>query len=84
MLADRLRTEYDLDVRFSTAPYHACRWVEADDARLLKRFTDQLRDSLAEDHDQVPVFLARSAWQLGKVQEDWPDLKFLKTREQLA
>ena len=84
VLADRLRTEYDLDVRFDAAPHHACRWVEGDDPRELKRFTDRLRDSLAEDHDGIPVFLARSAWHLQKAAEDWPDLRFLKTREQLA
>lgn len=84
VLADRLRTEYDLDVRFEGTSHHACRWVEGDDPRLLKRFGDQLRDSLAADHDNVPVFMARSAWHLNKAIEDWPDLRFLKTREQLA
>lgn len=84
VLADRLRTEYDLDVRFEGTSHHACRWVEGDDPRLLKRFAARLRDSLAEDHDGIPVLLVRSAWHLQKVREDWPELRFLATREQLA
>ena len=28
------------------------------------------------------VLLARNAWALGRAEEDWPDIRFLKTREQ--
>jgi peptide chain release factor 3 len=36
---------------------------------------------MAEDHTGAPVFLARNAWHLDKAAEDWPAMKFLKTKE---
>jgi peptide chain release factor 3 len=38
---------------------------------------------MAEDHNGSPVFLARNAWHLKTTGEEWPDLKFLKTKEQV-
>jgi hypothetical protein len=37
---------------------------------------------LAEDHDGVPVFLARNAWDLRRTMEDWPKVRFSEAREQ--
>ena len=37
----------------------------------------------AEDHNGSPVFLARNAWHLKKTTEDWPAVRFLKTKEQV-
>ena len=36
---------------------------------------------MAEDRDGAPVFLARNAWELGRVQEDFPKVRFTATRE---
>ena len=36
----------------------------------------------AEDHDGVPVFLARNAWDLRTTIEEWPGIRFTETREQ--
>jgi len=82
VLAERVRTEYDVAVRFEPAELYTARWVEADDPAMLKRFFDENRTAMAEDHDGAPVFLARNAWHLNRAEEDWPDLKFLKTKEQ--
>ncbi|MEK9725961.1 MAG: EF-Tu/IF-2/RF-3 family GTPase, partial [Rhodospirillaceae bacterium] len=82
VLAERVRTEYDVAVRFEPAELYAARWVQADDYQQLKKFSDENRGAMAEDHDGDPVFLARNAWHLNKAQEDWPDLRFLKTKEQ--
>ncbi len=60
----------------------AARWVETDDDAALKSFIDLNRSALAEDHDGALVFLARNAWHLNRTQEDFPSLRFLKTREQ--
>ena len=49
---------------------------------MLKGFIDGNRSALAEDHDGALVFLARNAWHLNRTQEDFPALRFLKTREQ--
>jgi peptide chain release factor 3 len=82
VLADRIRNEYSIPVHFETTSYQTARWVEADDERLLKRFADKNRDNMADDHSGTPVFLARNNWQLGRAAEDWPEIRFLTTKEQ--
>jgi peptide chain release factor 3 len=83
VLADRIRTEYEVPVRFEPTSLHTARWVEADDALKLKRFTDANQGALGSDHTGAPVFLARNAWHLQRAAEDWPELRFLKTKEQI-
>jgi len=82
VLAERIRAEYDVPVRFETAGLHTARWVEADDAALLKRFLSENQSAIADDHRGDPVFLARNAWHLDRAAEDWPAIRFLATKEQ--
>jgi len=82
VLSARIEAEYGIAARFESAGLDAARWVECDDPAELKRFVDNNRSALAEDHDGALVFLARNAWHLNRTQEDWPKLRFLKTREQ--
>lgn len=81
VLADRIRTEYDVPVHFERVEVFAARWVRADDAASLKKFEDANRAAVGHDHDNETVFLARNAWHLDRTIEDWPDVRFLKTRE---
>lgn len=81
ILADRIRTEYNLPVRFEPTSLHTARWVEGDDPSELKKFQDSNRASLALDHNDDLVFLARNAWHLDKAAEDYPKLRFLKVKE---
>ena len=53
-----------------------------DDPKLIKKFADGNRDNIAEDHSGATVFLARNDWQLNRAKQDWPQLRFLETREQ--
>ena len=82
VLADRIRTEYDVPVHFESVQLHAARWVEGETDEL-KRFVEQNRGSVADDHTGAPVFLARNSWHLETTQKEWPKLVFLKTKEQL-
>ncbi len=82
ILAARMAAEYGLPAHFETAGLDAARWVEASDPLLLKKFVEANRSSMAEDHDGALVFLARNAWHLNRAQEENPDIRFLKTREQ--
>ncbi len=84
VMADRIRTEYDVPCRFEATSLYTALWVEADDPFLLKNFVDSNKANMAEDHNGSPVFLARNAWRLDKAKEDNPELKFLKTKEQLV
>src|SRR5690606_4429670 len=83
VLADRIRTEYEIPVRFEPSSLYTARWIEADDPHELKKFIDANKANMAEDHVGAPVFLARNSWRLDKAVEDWPKLRFLKTKEQL-
>ena len=56
-------------------------WVAADDPADLKAFTDVNRSAMAKDRDGNPVFMAKSAWEVGYVAERYPKVRFLATRE---
>jgi peptide chain release factor 3 len=81
ILADRIRTEYDVPVKFEQSELFTARWLRSDDPAALKKFLDANRISTADDHDGEPVFLARNAWHLGRTVDDNPKIEFLKTRE---
>ena len=81
VLADRIRTEYDVPVHFERAGLLTARWVESNDRNLTRRFADANKVALARDHDGQSVFLARNAWHLDRTAEDWPGIRFLKIRE---
>jgi peptide chain release factor 3 len=80
VLADRIRTEYEVPVFFEQAALSTARWVQADSPLELKRFIDGNMSALADDHDGEPVFLARNAWHLTHTAEQWPQIRFLKTK----
>ncbi|HTM45895.1 MAG TPA: peptide chain release factor 3 [Polyangiaceae bacterium] len=81
VLADRIRTEYGLEVRFEGTAIFAARWVEAAEHQVLKKFEDEQAAALAYDHTDAPVFLARNSWHLERTEKDYPDVRFLKTKE---
>ncbi|MDC1429222.1 peptide chain release factor 3 [Emcibacteraceae bacterium] len=83
VMADRIRTEYDVPCRFEATSLYTARWVEGEDPFKLKKFIDNNKANMAEDHNGSPVFLARNLWRLDKAIEENPDLQFLKTKEQL-
>lgn len=84
ILADRIRTEYNLPVRFETAALHTARWLESDRHDKMEQFIDQNLPNIADDHDGQPVFLARNGWHLDQANENWPDIKFAATKEQIS
>ncbi|MBT8492344.1 MAG: peptide chain release factor 3 [Deltaproteobacteria bacterium] len=84
VLADRIRTEYDISVHFESAPYITARWLEADSDQTLKKFLDFNSAHMAEDHAGAPVYMARNNWHLEQAQKDFPDMKLLKTKEHIA
>lgn len=82
VLADRIRTEYNIPVKFEQTSLYTARWIEADDPNLVKKFIDDNLSNIAEDHDNAPVFLARNAWHLDNALETFPDIRLVATREQ--
>ncbi len=83
VMADRIRTEFNIPVMFEPTQYFTARWIECDDKDQLQKFMDANQMNIAHDHDGAIVFLARNAWHLGKVAEDFPKIVLKKTREQV-
>jgi peptide chain release factor 3 len=81
VLQARLDAEYGLATRLDGAPYQAARWLDGERAEL-DRFRLKNGSALAEDHDGIPVFMARNAWDLRTTIDEWPALRFTATREQ--
>jgi peptide chain release factor 3 len=81
VLADRIRTEYEIPVHFEQTTLYTARWVDAEDPAMLKKFVDGNQSALADDHEGSPVFLARNSWALNKAVEDWPKVRFMKIKE---
>jgi peptide chain release factor 3 len=84
VLADRIRTEYNIPVKFESTSLYTARWVEADDPKAVKKFIDDNLVSIADYHDGAPVFMARNAWHLDHALENAPGIRLSATREQLV
>ena len=80
VMADRLQGEYALEVLFEPSPYAEARWIAGERADL-EDFANKHKTAMARDIDEAPVFLAKSAWEIGYVSERFPKLSFLRSRE---
>ena len=80
VLADRIRTEYSIPVKFEQTALYTARWLKADDAKTLKKFLDANQSSIANDHDGDPVFLARNDWHLNDAVDKNPEIMFASTK----
>ncbi|MEL7230893.1 MAG: peptide chain release factor 3 [Pseudomonadota bacterium] len=80
VMAERMVTEYNLDVTFEPAPYNVARWISGDEDKV-KAFLDKNKSASGTDLDGAPVYLAKNAWDVGYAQEKNPDLRFTTTKE---
>ncbi|MCB1531402.1 MAG: peptide chain release factor 3 [Alphaproteobacteria bacterium] len=80
VLIDRIRTEYEIPVKFEHTELYTARWLSCDDHAKLKAFVDSNRSAIANDHDGDPVFLARNDWHLNDAMDKNPDIKFQATK----
>jgi peptide chain release factor 3 len=81
VLDERMKAEYGLEVIFETSPYQAARWISAENRADLEVFIDKSSAQMAQDVDGAPVFLGKSAWEIGYVQERNPKVRFSDTKE---
>jgi peptide chain release factor 3 len=84
VLDERMKAEYGLEVIFEQSPYQAARWISADNRADLEAFIEKSGAQMAEDVDNAPVFLGKSAWEIGYVQERNPKIRFSDTKERAA
>ncbi len=80
VLRDRIRTEYEIPVKFESTSLYTARWLACDDPNVLKKFIDANQMSIAKDHDGDPVFMARNAWHLDDAVDKNKDIKFTATK----
>ena len=80
VLLSRLDAEYKVAAALEPAPFDTARWI-AGEAADLKDFADLNRAAMARDRDDNPVFLAKSAWEVGYVADRYPRVRFYATRE---
>ena len=80
VLISRLEAEYKVEAGLEASPFDTARWIKGSEAAI-KGFTDISKANLAKDRDGDPVFMARSAWDVGYQQERNPDLLFSATKE---
>ena len=77
----RLKTEYGVDATYEPVEYSTARWINCTDSKKLADFEKERHANLAMDTQGNLTYLAASEWQLEYVTKEWPDVKFLKTRE---
>ena len=80
VMADRLANEYQLEVIFEASPYAEARWLSGEKAEV-EDFANKHKGAMAVDIDEQPVFLAKSAWEIGYVGERFPKIGFERSKE---
>ena len=80
VMADRLKNEYQLEVIFEASPYAEARWLGGA-AKDVEDFGSKHSTAMAADIDGQPVYLAKSAWDIGYVSERYPKVEFQRAKE---
>ena len=80
VMAERIKTEYGLEVIFEMGQFTTARWLSGD-AKAIEGFAAKNQGAMAVDLDDAPVLLAKSAWDIGYAQEKNPDIRFVKVKE---
>ncbi len=80
VLKDRIRTEYEIPVKFEVTQLYTARWVSSNDNVALKKFIDSNQSAIAYDHDGDPVFMARNSWHLQDAMEKNKSIAFAATK----
>jgi peptide chain release factor 3 len=77
----RLKAEYNVAAGYETIDLSVARWVTCEDEKILKEFKRKNESRLTMDSEGWLTFLTTSEYQLGFAMEEWPQIKFHKTRE---
>lgn len=75
----RLLSEYGVEPGLTTMDYRLARWPQADFDLDIFRFSERVR--VFEDQDRRPVLLAKSEWDLKRIEEKHPELKLAETAD---
>jgi peptide chain release factor 3 len=81
VVAQRLATEYGVEVRLDSLSYTASRWVDCADQNELESFRKKEASTLALDAEGKLAYLASSDWWLNRMKQNWPKIEFLSATE---
>ncbi len=81
VVASRLKEEYKVECIYEAINVWSARWIECDDKKKLQEFKDKAHDNLSIDGGGHLTYLAPTRVNLSLMEERWPDIKFLATRE---
>jgi len=81
VIASRLAAEYGVKGSFESVSFTAARWLKAKDQKALDDFCSKNKYNTAEDASGQLAYLAPNAWHLERIQKDFPEIEFMKTRE---
>jgi peptide chain release factor 3 len=81
VVAHRLKSEYNAEVRLLPARYTLSRWVSSKDPVKLKKFIQENSHRMSDDVVGAPVFLAAHRSELEVAQQMWKDIEFHALRE---
>ncbi len=85
VIASRLLSEYGVRGSFEAVTYTTARWLKAKNPEKaeekLREFADKNKYNTAEDGSGALAYLAPNAWHLERIAKDFPDIEFLKTKE---
>jgi peptide chain release factor 3 len=84
VVAFRLQDEYNVHCIFEQINVAQARWVNLKDEKRLSEFKQKAYDNLSVDHAGELVYLAPTRVNLDLIIERWPEIDFMKTRENLA
>jgi len=75
----RLQGEYGVDPGLSPLDYKLARWPQGEFDEEIFRFSERVR--VFEDRERRPVLLAKSEWDLKRIEEKHPELKLAETAD---
>lgn len=84
VVVHRLMAEYSVDAIYEPVNVATARWVYSDNAKALQEFQRKASAQLALDGGNNLTYLAPTQVNLKMAEERYPDIKFAKTREQIA
>lgn len=81
VVAYRLKDEYKVEAIYEPVSVYTARWIECDDEKMLNDFKKKAGDNLAIDGGGHLSYLAPTRVNLQLMEERWPEVRFLSTRE---
>ena len=81
VVAYRLKDEYKVEAKYEPVSVYTVRWIGCDNAKKLDEFRIKAVENLALDGGGHLTYLAPTRVNLQVMEERWPDIQFMATRE---